>query len=132
MESMKTIVRSALVATGLVIASAGAANAQLVNTMKFTTTFPFMVGHTSLPAGAYTVTPLEGDHSVMEISNGHTSVLMATESDSPKVAPRQDAVTFVKRGDTYLLREIWDASTSTGAEAIPSHAAHTRHEAGTR
>ena len=30
------------------------------DTMKFTTTFPFMVGHQTMPAGSYTVTPLEG------------------------------------------------------------------------
>ena len=32
--------------------------------------------------------------------------------------PRQDEVIFAKQGDTYVLREVWDASTATGAEAI--------------
>ena len=77
-----------MIVAGLVLASAGAANAQLVSTMKFTTSFPFMVGNKSMPAGAYTVTPMESDHSLMEISNGHTSVLLLTEKDIPKVAPR--------------------------------------------
>jgi hypothetical protein len=127
MKSMKSLFRSALVAAGLVLASAGAANAQLVSTMKFTTTFPFMVGDRSMPAGAYTVTPMESDRSLMEITNGHTSVLLLTEKDSPKVEPRQDEVIFTRRGDTYVLREIWDASSSIGAEAIQFHAAHTSH-----
>jgi hypothetical protein len=123
---MKTYFRSALVAAGLVLASAGAANAQLVGTMKFATSFPFMVGNKSMPAGAYTITPMENDHSLMRVSNGHTSVLLMTEKEFPKVAPREDEVIFVKHGDTYELREIWDASTSVGAEAIQSHAAHTK------
>ena len=124
---MKTLFRSALVAAGLLMVSAGTANAQLTTTMKFTTSFPFMVGHRSMPAGAYTVTPMEGDHSLLEFSNGHTSVLLLTEKDSPGGPPRQDEVIFAKQGDTYVLREVWDASTSTGAEAIEPHATQTTH-----
>ena len=124
---MKTYFRSALIVVGLVLASAGAANAQLVGRMKFSTSFPFMVGKTSMPAGTYTVTPMEIDHSLMEISNGHRSVFLPTEKDFPKVPPREDEVIFVRHGNTYELREIWDASSSVGAEAIPhSHAAHDR------
>jgi hypothetical protein len=126
MGNMKRHVLSALVAAGFVLASAGAANAQLVTTMKFTTNFPFMVGSRSMPAGAYTVTPMEGDHSLMEITNGHTSALLMTEKDTPKVEPRQDEVIFTRRGDTYVLQEIWDASSSIGAEAIQVHAGHAK------
>ena len=126
---MKILFRSALVATGLVIASAGSASAQLTTTMKFTTTFPFMVGQRTMPAGAYTVTPMEGDHALLELSNGHTSVLLLTEPDIPTAGPRQDEVIFAKRGDSYVLREVWDASTATGAEAIEPHAGHTHHDA---
>jgi hypothetical protein len=129
---MKILFRSALVAAGLVIASAGTASAQLTTTMKFTTTFPFMVGHHSMPAGAYTVRPMEGDHSLLELTNGHSSVLMYTEKDSRGAGPRQDEVIFAKHGDTYVLREVWDASTASGAEAIETHAAHTRHDAKAR
>ena len=129
---MKILFRSALVAAGLVIASAGTARAQLTTTMKFTTTFPFMVGQTSMPAGAYTVTPLEGDHSLLELRSGHSAVLMLTERDSPAAGPRQDEVIFAKQGDTYVLREVWDASTATGAEDIDFHSAHTHHDAKAR
>jgi hypothetical protein len=119
---MTTIVRSALIAAGLTVFSAGAVSAQMSDTMKFTTTFPFMVGHQMLPAGSYTVTPLEIDHSLMKISNGHQGVLLLTEQDKPKAPPKQDEVTFAKQGDTYVLKEIWDAATVTGAEPIELHA----------
>jgi hypothetical protein len=129
---MKILFRSALVAAGLVIASAGTANAQLATTMKFTTTFPFMVGQRSMPAGSYTVTPLGGDHALLELRSGHSAVMMLTEKDSPAAGPRQDEVIFARNGDTYVLREVWDASTATGAQAIEPHAAHARHDAKTR
>jgi hypothetical protein len=125
---MKILFRSTLVAAGLVIASAGTASAQLTTTMKFTTTFPFMVGQRTMPAGAYTVTPLEADHALLELRSGRTAVLMLTEKDNPAAGPRQDEVIFSKKGDTYVLREVWDASTATGAEAIETHAAHTHHD----
>jgi hypothetical protein len=125
---MTILFRSALVAAGLVIASAGTASAQLTTTMKFTTTFPFMVGQRTMPAGAYTVTPLEADHALLELRSGRTAVLMLTEKDTPAAGPRQDEVIFSRKGDTYVLREVWDASTATGAEAIDLHAAHTHHD----
>ena len=129
---MKILFRSALVAAGLVIASAGTASAQLTTTMRFTTTFPFMVGQRSMPAGSYTVTPLEGDRAVLELRSGHSAVLLLTEKDSPAAGPRQDEVIFTRHGDTYVLREVWDASTATGAQAIEPHAAHAHHDAKAR
>ena len=130
---MKILFRSALVAAGLVLVTAGAANAQLTTTMKFTTSFPFMVGHRSMPAGVYTVTPMENDHSLLELRSGHASVLFLTEKDSPRAAaPRQDEVIFDKQGDTYVLREVWDAATATGAEALEPHTARTPHNASMR
>ena len=47
-----------------------------------------------LPAGSYEVTPLPQDNALLRISNGHDSVLVMTENDSPRVKPRQDEVTF--------------------------------------
>ena len=122
---MRTLVRGALLAAGLSVVTAGAASAQMSETMKFTTTFPFTVGHVTMPAGSYTVTPLETDHALMELRSGRTAVLVLTESDIPKGAPKQDEVIFAKNGDTYALREIWDAATVTGAEPIDhSKSAH--------
>src|SRR5262245_30259449 len=119
---MKTLVRTTLLAAGLSIVSAAAVSAQISDTMKFTTTFPFTVEGRTMPAGSYTITPLELDRSLMEISNGRTAVLMLTEPDTLKGTPKQDQVIFDRHGDTYVLREIWDASSVTGAEAVEPHA----------
>jgi len=122
------ITRTALAAGALLLISSGAANAQLPDNMTFTTTFPFMVGKQQLPAGAYTVTPLPQDNALLRISNGHDSVLVLTENESPRTPPKQDEVTFVKRGDTYVLKDIWDSGVGSGVEMLPvsSHAHHAK------
>ena len=125
---MRTFVRSALIAVSLTVVGGAAAYAQVTDTMKFTTTFPFTVGHQSMPAGSYTVTPLEIDHSLLEISNGRQSALLLTERDMPRSPSKQDEVVFTKQGGSYVLHEIWDAATDTGAEAIPPHARQNAHE----
>jgi hypothetical protein len=126
---MKTYARSAMIAASLLVVSASGASAQIPTTLKFKTTFPFMVGRKTMPAGSYTITPLEIDHSLMEISNGRTAALILTEPETPKVQPRQDEVTFARQGDIYVLREIWDASSSTGAETPDAHARNVEHRA---
>jgi hypothetical protein len=113
--------RSALLAAGLTVICAGAASAQMSETMKFTTTFPFTVGHVTLPAGAYTVTPLETDHALMQLRSGRRAVLVLTEPNTPKRPPKQDEVIFTRDGDTYVLREFWDAASVSGAEPIENH-----------
>jgi hypothetical protein len=118
---------TAIAAGARVLTCAGAANAQLPDNMKFTTTFPFTVGTTQLPAGSYEVTPLPQDNALLRISNGHDSVLVMTENDSPRVHPGQDEVTFLKRGDTYVLKDIWDAGVGSGVEMLPVHADHAAH-----
>ena len=114
------LVRAALVAAAVILGTGAPARAQLIDTMKFKTSFPFVAAGTTMPAGAYTVTPVPGDNSLMRLSNGQTSVLMFTENDAPRRPPRIDEVTFTKQGETYVLREIWDASTGSGVEPIPS------------
>jgi hypothetical protein len=119
---MRTLVRTAVIAAGLTVVSAGAVNAQIPETLKFTTTFPFMVGNRTMPAGSYTATPLAIDHSLVELRSGHSAVLVLTEPDTPKPMPNHDEVIFARQGDIYVLRELWDAASVTGAEALPQHA----------
>ena len=56
------------------------------------------------------------------------ALVSSVEKDSPAAGPRQDEVIFARNGDTYVLREVWDASTASGAQAIEPHAAHARHD----
>jgi len=129
MKTTRSVTRTAIVAGALLFTCAGAANAQLPDNMKFTTSFPFTVGTRQLPAGSYEVTPLPQDNALLRISNGHDSVLVMTENDSPRVKPRQDEVTFTRRGDTYVLKDIWDAGVGSGVEMLPIHADRAPHHA---
>ena len=80
-----------------------------------------------MPAGSYTVTPLEIDHSLIEISNGRNVVLLLTERRRPERPAEARRSHLHQQGDTYVLREIWDAANVTGAEAIELHAGHEAH-----
>jgi hypothetical protein len=117
-----TLIPTVLIAAGILFASAGVANAQLANPIEFTTTFPFTVSGKTMPAGRYTASPLPMDPAILQISNGRSAVMLLTENDVPTVHPRRDEVTFVKRGDSYVLSEIWDSASGTGVEAVPQHA----------
>jgi hypothetical protein len=43
------------------------------------------------------------------------------------VQPKHDEVTFIKRGDTYILRDIWDSGTISGVELLPASNGHAHH-----
>ena len=55
---MKSLIRSIGIAAGIVLlVGVPHAGAQIVNTVEFTTPFPFTVGAATLPAGSYTIRP---------------------------------------------------------------------------
>jgi hypothetical protein len=120
---MKTLIRSAVLAGGLVVAAGvSPASAQIYQTMTFKTTFPFAVGQKILPAGQYTVRPaIDGDGSLLQIQGKDGSALFLGENaGNRRTDSAQSAVVFERAGDHYTLAEIWDASDQEGTEAIPS------------
>jgi len=55
---MKTLVRCVLLAAGFgLVTAVSPASAQIYEELTFKTTFPFMVGRVTLPAGTYSVSP---------------------------------------------------------------------------
>jgi hypothetical protein len=122
------------IATRLVLAAAfvtavgvGTAHAQAIDSMVFRTNFPFVAGDTTLPAGNYTVKSVDDDPSILELSNGKVSVLLATEGDRPSRLPANGEVKFNRYGNTYVLHEIVDPEAEGGAVVLPSHA-EKRHQ----
>ena len=92
---MKTLVRCVLLAAGFgLVAAVSPASAQIYEELTFKTTFPFMVGRVTLPAGTYSVSPaLDGNGALLEIrGDRHTALFLA---------------------------EIWDASDREGTDMIP-------------
>lgn len=124
---MRMATRLVLAAAVLVTATAATANAQVTDRITFRTNFAFVAGNTTLPAGSYTVTPMDDDPSVLELSNGKVSVLLDTQADQPARTPSKTEVTFNKYGNTYVMHEIVDPAAQGGAVILPSHA-EKRHQ----
>jgi hypothetical protein len=125
---MKRLIQTIL-ATGAVVLIAGAssANAQVTESIKFSTTFPFTVGNKTFQPGNYTVRPLEGQMDVMEISNGHSATYFAVNPANPPAAKAKDQVVFTRHGDGYALTTIWDSADLSGVTAIPAKPASHQH-----
>ena len=125
---MKRLIQTVLAAGAVVfIAGASVAQAQVLETIKFSTTFPFTVGNKSLPAGNYTVRPMEGALDIMEISNGISTTFFAVNPAEPRPLPTKDMVTFTKNGDEYALTRIWDSAEVSGVTPIQTKAVSMHH-----
>jgi len=84
-------------------------SAQIMNGLTFTTTFPFYGGNTKLPAGSYTVRPVDfgSDTLIIEDSTGKHSAfidILPTQSASDH---KSGDVTFNKYGGIEFLNRIW-------------------------
>lgn len=112
------------------LAWAGVANtrAQIMDGMTFSTKFPFTAGSAKLPAGTYTVKPMEGDPSVLKLTSadGQTSTLVETRTADELAEPSKGEVTFRKYGSSYVLNAIYEEGSKTGAESV-SAGAGKRH-----
>jgi hypothetical protein len=118
---MKSSFRLSILATGMVVlAGVHNASAQIENQLDFTTSFAFTVGNTTVPAGRYTITPVEDDSWVLELKGGRTSVLIETQSATPNEAPSKDEIVFQRYGDQYVLKNIWIEGSGTGYVTEPA------------
>jgi len=91
------------------------AQAQMAEYMTFRTTFPFVVGNATLPAGAYTIRRTEDSQSVYMVSGPRSVFLVANPtSHPPSIDPAKDEVIFQKFGDQFVMSEVWEGDDSTG------------------
>ena len=128
---MKRLIQTILATGAVVFVAAGSsANAQVLETIRFSTTFPFTVGNKTFPAGNYSVRQLEGQVEVMEISNGTSASYFAVNPADSRPAGTKDQVTFTRHGNEYALTTIWDSAELSGVTTIqpkpgsPHHHAH--------
>ena len=79
---MKTLVRCVLLAAGFgLVAAVSPASAQIYEELRFKTTFPFMVGRATLPAGTYSVSPaFDGNGALLEIRGDRHAALFFGEN----------------------------------------------------
>lgn len=91
------------------------AQAQLAEYMTFRTTFPFVIGNATLPAGAYTIRRTEDSQGVYMVSGPGSVFLVANPtSHPPSIDPAKDEVIFQKFGDQFVMSEVWEGDESTG------------------
>jgi len=91
------------------------AQALLAEYMTFRTTFPFVVGNTTMPAGAYSIRRTEDSQSVYMVSGPRSVFLVANPtSHPPSIDPAKDEVIFQKFGDQLVMSEVWEGDDSTG------------------
>jgi hypothetical protein len=115
---MTSLFRSIGIAGGiLLLAGVQSASAQILDAVEFTTSFPFTVGNTTVPAGRYTITPDEDNPEILRLSGARTSVLFEMDSAQAREAAPKTEVVFKRYGDGYVLKDIWVAGSDTGAEA---------------
>ena len=117
--SMTSLVRRIAAFTGFaMLVSISVAHAQIPSPVGFTTTFPFTVGNTMLPAGSYTVTPSDEDSLLFELTGPQTGVGVYFEVQSaPAPTGAKTGVVFERYGLAYILKDVWVDGSATGIEA---------------
>ena len=116
---MRSFVRSLGIAGGfLVLAGVQNASAQVTDTVEFTTSFPFTVGHATVPAGSYTIKPDDDNPEFLQLRGTHTAVLFQTRNAQARETPSTTEVVFKRYGDGYVLKDIWVEGSNEGAETM--------------
>jgi hypothetical protein len=117
-DVMKTTLRFALAASLFAVAAPAIASAQIIEPMKFTTSFGFTAGKTHFGAGTYVARPLDGESTVVSIQNEHggPTALLIGIGETPKHDPQMSQVTFVREGNRLVLKSLWDESSGEGVE----------------
>ena len=91
------------------------AQAQLADYMTFRTTFPFIVGNATLPAGSYSIRRVDETQAVYIVTGPRSVFLQANPtSHPPSIDPTKDEVIFQKFGDQFVMSEVWEGEDSTG------------------
>ena len=118
---MRSLVRSIGIALGvLTLASVQNASAQITSTVEFTTSFPFTVGNTTVPAGNYTIRPDDDNPQILELTGKNTSVLFQTDVATERETPSKTELVFSRYGGSnYVLKNIWVEGSNSGVETTP-------------
>ncbi len=113
-----------LISLSALVLGINIASAQVPDKIAFTANNPFMVGHSTMPAGKYTVRA-EDSLSVIDIAapTGETIHVLAQAAQLRAPAPKTE-VEFADRGGTLYLTAIRIAGEDFQMEPLPdlSHA----------
>ena len=100
---------------GVLVFANRSAQAQLADYITFRTTFPFVIGDATMPAGSYQIRRMELTQSVYLITGPRSVFLQASAtSHPPSIDPTKDEVIFQKFGDQFVMSEVWEGDANTG------------------
>jgi hypothetical protein len=119
---MKMLFRSTFAIVLFSIIAPAVAHAQMIEPMKFTTTFSFVAGRTHFAPGTYVARPLDGDSSVVcvQAEHGGKTALLVGVGERPRRDPAMSEVKFVREGSQLVLKSLWDESDGEGLNIIPT------------
>jgi hypothetical protein len=118
---MRSLIRSIVIAGGLLmLAGVQNASAQIVDAVEFTTSFPFTVGNTAVPAGSYTIRPDDDNPKILELFGQKTSALFQVDVVDAPTTPSKTELVFSRYGDSYVLKNIWVEGSASGAKTLPA------------
>lgn len=99
------------------------AQAQIMDRLEVNVPFEFHVGNSTLPAGKYTIQPVDdSDLTVLEIrsADGSTSAFFNVESVDEKAVPAKNEVTFQRYGNRYFLAKVFEERNRSGDKVTES------------
>ncbi len=115
---MKSLIRSiGMAAVIVLVAGVQHAGAQIVDTLEFTTTFPFTAGTATLPAGSYTIKADDDNPNILLLSGAHTGVFFDT-TNVPALRPAKTEIVFKRYDDAYVLKDVYMVGSDIGVEAV--------------
>jgi hypothetical protein len=116
---MKSVTyRVMLFTAAATLSGAALAHAQVSDPVEFTTSFPFTVGNTTMPAGSYEIRRDTDNGSVyrIESSKQHIGTLFEVQPASMNTPPAKTEVVFKRYGSGYVLKSVWEEGSSEGVE----------------
>ena len=119
---MKSLVRAIGAAAILLMAGVPQVQAQITGPIKFTTAFPFAVGHSTVPAGSYTIARDDDASGIFLLTGAHIGVLFLTTETEARQAPTKTEIVFRHYGEEYVLKDIFVEGSTAGAESIVAEA----------
>lgn len=98
--------------------------AQIDTGMDFTTSFPFYVANTRMPAGTYKITQSDASEELLLVQSEdgkHSGFVDFIPTHSAQRHPQSD-VTFHKYGNNEYLNRIWVEGQKYGMKVNPTEA----------
>jgi len=134
---MKIVTKLFLIACLLVgVGASLTSNAQIESnvTIKANVPYAFVVGDTTLPAGAYTIRVADGfnnrDVLVIKSATGKTAVFFETAPVTGKSPMDKSELVFDKIGDTYFLSQVFLRGDDAGNQLLKSKTQRWLEEGG--